>query len=447
MTDGARQVVDEVEGRDVALPLPRQDRPARGLVRGRPQRSVEQAQDRLDVVRGVQRLLQRPRGNPAELLPHRRRRPVELDVGVVLHIGRGPLVGVGLERAPRADERRPRRQGHQLGRGGAPVVEHPLRVLGVAHQRAQVPPSLQIHLVAIDRHDRDVLARPKGRLQHLRARQQVLLDLERHRFPRPPDHADAGGVEHRLVGAEHLLAHRLAVRQGQDQPLDRPPRPVFRRHDAVVVEPRRRQARVAQRIPVHLVGALVASLEPLAVHGIDHEGQAPVAAVRCGRIGIGEDRERIGHPLDDDVLVEPVVARIAGVDAEVAEPAGHRAIQRRVIGRVGVRDVLDVADQAVDDLRHGRIRRVVGRVHLDRRPVLAGVVDHLADEGRQAVDGQARPGVQLAALPHLGRPLLAQTREADVVERRRPVLRLVRHAQLEGLLRLFQKVVHVASAG
>ena len=84
-------------------------------------------------------------------------------------------------------------------------------------------------------------------------------------------------------------------------------------------------------------------------------------------------------------------------------------------------------------------------MHLDRRAVLTGVIDHLADEGRQAVDGQAWPRVQLAALTHLQRPLLAQPGEADVVQRLRPVLRLMGDAQLEGLLRLFQQVVHGAS--
>jgi hypothetical protein len=116
-------------------------------------------------------------------------------------------------------------------------------------------------------------------------------------------------------------------------------------------------------------------------------------------------------------LVERVVGGIGQVDAEVAEAARHRVVDGGVIGHVGVGRDLDVADQAVDDFRGFRVGVAVRRVGGDLRAVLPGVVHHLADEGRQLVEGQARAAVKLALLPNLPVPLVAQAGKADVIER------------------------------
>ncbi len=115
MADGPRKIVHEVEGGHVPLPLPRQDRPAGTLVGRRAQRGVVQAQNRLDVVRGIERLLQRPGRNPGKGLPLGRNLAVIFDIGMVIRVSRGPLVSVCLERALGPYERRAGRQGHQLG--------------------------------------------------------------------------------------------------------------------------------------------------------------------------------------------------------------------------------------------------------------------------------------------------------------------------------------------
>ncbi len=440
MPDRPAQIVDVMEGGDVPFPLPRHDRRSRDLVGPRAQRGVVHADDRLDVVAGAQRLRHGAGRRTGEPLPLRRLGPVIFDIGVGLGIGRRPLGGVGFERPLAADERGLRRQRHQFRRGGAPIVEHPLRVLGVPHQAAQPPPAIHMQLIPIDRHDRNELAGPVHGLQHLGAGHDQLLDFVRRHAPRPPHDADAQGVEHGLLVAIDLLVHHLAIGQGEDRAVDRLAAPMLRHHHPVAIQPGCGEAQIAVRGPVHRLGALPPRLERRLGQGVDHEGGVPVRAVRRRGIGVAIDREWIGHPLDHQVLVEAVVRRIAGVDPEIAEPAGHREIEGGVIGHLGIRRLLDIADQPVEDLRRLRISPVVHRMAGDRRLVLPRVIDHLADEGRQPVDGQAGPPVQLPVPPHLVRPLLAQPREPDVIQRFAPVLRLVLSRQVERLAGVFEDV-------
>jgi hypothetical protein len=92
------------------------DRPRRA----RPDRRVIHASHGLDIVGGVQRLLQHAGRHACEWLPLRRYSLVFiLDEGMRLFVRRGPLIDSGIERAHRADERRLRRQRDKLGRGRA----------------------------------------------------------------------------------------------------------------------------------------------------------------------------------------------------------------------------------------------------------------------------------------------------------------------------------------
>src|SRR5258706_14765752 len=80
-------------------------------------------------------------------------------------------------------------------------------------------------------------------------------------------------------------------------------------------------------------------------------------------------------------------------------------------------------------------------MNLDRWLVLPRIVDNLADEGRQLVDRETRPALFLAASPDIHGPLLAQPREADIVERAFAVLGFALGDELEGIFGVFEDVV------
>ena len=416
------EVVDIVEGRDVALALPHQDRLARRLVRSRAQAGVIEAHDRLHVLAGAGGFGDRARRRPGETLALRGFRPVILDIGVALRVGGRPLGAVGLEGALAADERRLGRQGHQLGRRRTPVVEHPLRVLGVPHQAAQPPAPIDMQFVAIDRHDRNVPPRPIDRLQHLRAGHDPLGDLVARHRSRTTDDAHAQGVEHRLLRAIDRLIDHLTVGQRQDRSRHRLPAPVLGHQYLLAVEPGVAQRGIGVRRPVDGFSPLPARGKGGLGQGVDHERLVPVGAVGRCPVGIAIDRKRVRHPFDRQILVEGVVAGVAGVDPEIPEAAGYGEIKGGVIGDFGVRAALDVADQAVQHLRRGRVSIVVDRMDDHPRLVLTRVVDDLPDEGGQAVERQHRPAVQLALAPHPLRPLLAKAGEPQIVQRLTPVL-------------------------
>jgi hypothetical protein len=73
-------------------------------------------------------------------------------------------------------------------------------------------------------------------------------------------------------------------------------------------------------------------------------------------------------------------------------------------------------------------------MHLHRRLHLPRIVDDLADERRQPVDGQAWPPLELALADDLRWPLLAEPRETDVVARRFAVVRSASAASLKASL-------------
>jgi hypothetical protein len=134
--DSSRQIVDEMERGDVTLALPRHDRAPARLVRPRAERRIVHPDDRLHVVGGIQRLLQRTRRHASERLALRRHIAVILDIGMRIGVGRLPLRLIGLECAFGPDERRLWGQRDEFGRRRPPIVEHTLRVFRVADQRA-----------------------------------------------------------------------------------------------------------------------------------------------------------------------------------------------------------------------------------------------------------------------------------------------------------------------
>src|SRR5690606_35816459 len=108
-------------------------------------------------------------------------------------------------------------------------------------------------------------------------------------------------------------------------------------------------------------------------------------------------------------------ARVAGVDPPEAEALPHCMLDRGIIGYVRVRCRLDVADEAVEDFSNPRIRALILRVDLDRRLVLARVIDDLPNEGGHLVEREARPLLQLALPADPLVPLPPQPREFQVL--------------------------------
>ena len=66
--------------------------------------------------------------------------------------------------------------------------------------------------------------------------------------------------------------------------------------------------------------------------------------VGLSRRRIAVNGERVGNPLDLDLLVKRIIVAIAGRDLEVAEPAGHRILKGRVIGDLRPRLTLNRPD-------------------------------------------------------------------------------------------------------
>ena len=61
---------------------------------------------------------------------------------------------------------------------------------------------------------------------------------------------------------------------------------------------------------------------------------------------------------------------------------------------------------------------MTNRMHLDGWIVLPGIVQHLANHGRQTVDGEAGTAIQFALALHSLRPLFAQAGKLHIIHPR-----------------------------
>ena len=170
--------------------------------------------------------------------------------------------------------------------------------------------------------------------------------------------------------------------------------------------------------PADLCGLAILRLELLFRQPIDHEGNIPVRTISLRGVRIAVNAERVSNPLDQQIHFKGVVMSKISDNAPITKAARDSAFNRRVIGHVGVRTRLDVADQAVVNFRRIGVCATVGRMNLDGRLVLPRVVDDLADECGQLVDGEAGTPFDLALLFDIFRPLLAGPRKFDVLQRR-----------------------------
>jgi hypothetical protein len=283
-----------------------------------------------------------------------------------------------------------------LGRGV--VVIHPLRVL----QRADV--ALAVHLAVDDgflaRHadDRDVAPGPVLAVDDLAAGDLepldlVVLDIADQRVGvlqevahrRPPGRAVHLGTPdlHEFLGlgvleGDQLVLHRLAAEVLGDP-------------DVVLGDP---AVFVVERGCGDILVLGILHRELVFRHVLEHEAEPRVGAVRFLDVGVEIDAERVLHPAQVDFLVEGVGAGVVRRDPQIADATFHLEPRRRGVGLLGVGDVLDVSDDAVEDLRGVIGRAAAGRPDLDVRAVLAGVVDDLQERGtaRPAPRSRRRPG-------------------------------------------------------
>ena len=159
---------------------------------------------------------------------------------------------------------------------------------------------MNVHFIAIDRDDWDVLTRPVNRFQHFCAGHNLLLDAIAACLTLA-NHRQLLCVPQRLVGFVQCGIQHLAVAQLHNGLHVLIARPVFGNAHRILVAP--------QAVAVIAVRRPVASQRVLAVlgfelrqrHQVGDEPESPVARIRCRAGGIGIDGQRVGNALDLDV--------------------------------------------------------------------------------------------------------------------------------------------------
>ncbi len=267
---------------------------------------------------------------------------------------------------------------------------------GGADEAGNVQFAVDLELVADDADHRYPLAGPVLLLQHVEAVGLDPLDdlavgaagLERGAEQQPGDLVLAAAVDRGQAVWVQVQLGRLAVDVE-----------IFGDAHRVLAEPLA-QGGVADALLLYRPHRSVGELPLVLVLGDVLRDEAPLG-VRAGRVldhRVHVDAERVAHAPDADVLIEGVVVAVLGQQPDVAFAVCDLIVTGCVIGDISVRQVLDVAHHAVEDLGHLDVGVVVGGDHLAGGPVLALFVGHLPDVLRQLVDRQAGPGVDCHAL-------------------------------------------------
>ena len=132
------------------------------------------------------------------------------------------------------------------------------------------------------------------------------------------------------------------------------------------------------------------------------------------------DAEAVPHAPDLDVLLKRVVVGVFRQQPNVAFTVRYLVLAGGVIRHIRIRDVLDVPDHAVEDVRDLNVSVIIHRDDLGAWPVLSLVVRHLAHVLRQLVNSQAWPSVDRLTLhcasgrQHIRRPLPVVVRATSV---------------------------------
>jgi hypothetical protein len=119
-----------------------------------------------------------------------------------------------------------------------------------------------------------------------------------------------------LLNLGHLLDRAIAERD--DLILDLLAGPIFGNRHIVAVEPVGAIAEVV--IPVRLLRVGIFALELVLGQRREDEGDVPIRRVRRGGAGIAVDRERVGDALDNDILLERIVAGIGKIVRQKPKP-------------------------------------------------------------------------------------------------------------------------------
>ena len=147
----------------IALTFARQDRLAANLVRlGANGRRVN-ARYVVHVLRGERGFLKRARWDTSKglALGSASAGRFVFKIGMAARVRARPLRFLPLgNKAFRPDKRSLRSKGNKLGCCAAPEIEHHRRVFGIADQAAEMPPAINKDLIAPNRANRDILARP-----------------------------------------------------------------------------------------------------------------------------------------------------------------------------------------------------------------------------------------------------------------------------------------------
>ena len=106
----------------------------------------------------------------------------------------------------------------------------------------------------------------------------------------------------------------------------------------------------------------------------------------------------VAHTANFDVLIESFVVAILGQKANIAFAVGNLVLASRVVGHIGVRDVFNVPNHAVENVCHFNIGAVVHRNDFSAWAILTHVVSDLAHMLGQLVNRQRRPCVDRLTL-------------------------------------------------
>ena len=439
LADRGLQVVVIHERRHVALTLASHDGLAAGLVRLGAEACIMQARNVLHVLsveRGFLHDGRRERGR-VEALGFVRAFPQQHRIAGPVGVAEafGPALHVRRLRQPLSA----RGQGQQLRRDRAPVVQQALGVLGEPHQTETDALVAHPNLTARDLDDRQARDRQLvGVFKDLVGAHQIHAGRLTH------DLADAGLSSLRLGYAGFELGFLAGdvlngpiVQQGDlafcllDRPILGDPHHVAR-HPAL------------SRNSVTKLGELnagIALLEGAARNLVNDEAVPSIGPGTLNAHRVPDHREGIRERPDADVLVEDIVIDVLQVDPEVPEPARDLIFTRDGVDALRVAIALDGPHKAHADLGNVLVAVFSGQ-HADRRAVDAGVTDHLADELRQAVDGQAGlTGSQASGLDRLV-PLFP-TEELQVIQRRVGV----RAVGVNALLKPQADLVHEVAQG
>ena len=378
-------VVDEVEIGGIALALPCVDSAPTCLITTSTERCVILTRRRLDVVRCLHHPLNVTRRDvgPRSARWGRERRTVRsidrvvFQIGMRRVVGRLPNILRALRKTLRANERSLRSECHMLGVARGPEVVHGLSIHRVAHETFDDALVFHLHVDAHDTNERNRRPGPLVFLQDLRAADNIAFD----------DVGFNGLRAQRPLIRSQIDVGRRAVRIQTDFPRALGLVPIASYSDRLIGEPRHRM----RLIHVRHSRIRVQFLEFLLRHLFDEEQEAPVFASWQLDQRVIDDRCRVAHLTDEQVLLERAVIDPVVCDVEVPASGSHLP-ERRVRHRDGrFARIPDATHQPGKDF--GSLFRSLATraTSVALRHVLADLVNNLVDVLRQLVDAQVRP--------------------------------------------------------